>query len=325
MGINILTMNTSVALAKTGGDKVDDFSSGDMSSQINAVIKPLETKLADLSKAIDTQEMFIWGCVALIVLLIVMIAYMLLKINKLEEKLQKSNSSKNNTYTKDEIDDLEEKILKAYNEMVDEFKKIPKSVNNQSSSISTVTNNIDRVSSKVVELPKENVSNTYSKTSVTAALGKFSVNKDGLTSLDEDKIRKFISDYNWVAKNYSDDAFEQEEARNSFIKKYSLQQIGCNNGTKVVSTKEKPRYITTDTDVFFYALPIKDNIYAVVPVLWRNWEDIHMEYFEIAEIFKGDHPDLQYYTHVYVSEAAFFVHTGNNWELKRAGRADFRA
>lgn len=150
-------------------------------------------------------------------------------------------------------------------------------------------------------------------------------NSDGLLPAELAKIKAFVDEYNQIYQNEPGSVIQKNKIRNEFIAKFSLKGFQCVNGDSVVAYKETPEFLTSEAQKDFYALPIKGNLYAVVPTLWRpqSWQDFEMNMLGVRNMFNAKCHGSSIYSYVNVDREALFVLQGEKWILKRAGQATF--
>lgn len=149
------------------------------------------------------------------------------------------------------------------------------------------------------------------------------LNSDGLLPAEVNMIQAFLKDYHNTYMSTPATPRQKKQLKESFMAQYELKGFSCCNGEVVTGAKANPEFALVNDDPEFYALPVKENIYAVVPALWRTWLGLQVNLFGMKELFNVHGTDDSSYK-VSVSKEALCQLQGTKLQLKRAGQASLK-
>ena len=128
----------------------------------------------------------------------------------------------------------------------------------------------------------------------------------------------FVNDFNALEKL---SGFTARQAREKFLRRYKVRAFVCTNVEERMNRpKLAPKFSETSsaTNGDFWACPVDENIFAVVPNLKTYTENHHAER-AFGQIFESNF-DGGTYSRFRVEQAAIFELVGGKWKLIRAGK-----
>lgn len=286
-------------------------------------IAPLQTQIAELKKelsnialpdifglSVDTAIYILFG------IAIVALIFSLISAYTLSNSISKDYISKT-TYN-EKIKELEDKNK----EYTDKINKLTSELEKNTSSIKKIQAYLEeryRAELKKAQQEKNLINNTTEISPITKTQEQIALEQRREL---ENLWKPFIHDYNNLSYNKTN-SFQDRTDRKNFVQNNTIKSFDCTNfEARLRSPSLAIEFASVDTaNGMYWALPLKNSLYAVVPNLKTTYEFQLHETAGMKETFISNY-DKGSYNKIIVKKPAIFDYANGNWTLKERGEIE---
>lgn len=135
--------------------------------------------------------------------------------------------------------------------------------------------------------------------------------------------KPFINEYNQLSYNKTN-SFQDKTDRKNFVQNNNVKSFSCENYENRLRNPNLPIKLESvePSNGMYWAYPLKDNLFAVVPNLKTTYEPQLHETAGMKEAFKSNFESGSTFSRVIVKTPAIFDYTNGIWTLKKQGEIE---